>query len=168
MRSRLRGMYRLASVSRIRQSVFQGLNKLKQLKLNSNRITNVSRALLCDLVGLGRLFLMQNEISTLESGMFRDLVQLELLRLDENKLSHIVAGTFAGLSNLKEMSLSDNEIHTVDDDAFSDLVKLEYLYFFGNNSTEIDKEISDLPLNVTSYYRKSSYHRKYLSVYILV
>ncbi|XP_024893460.1 reticulon-4 receptor-like 1, partial [Temnothorax curvispinosus] len=97
---------------------------------------------------LKRLYLQQNEISALEPDTFRDLSQLELLRLYGNKLSHIVVGTFAGLSNLKDIMMSNNNIQTVDIGTFADLVKLRHLYFdgyFGDNFTEIRKELSGLP-----------------------
>lgn len=108
---------------------FDSMSKLKILKLENTRITNVDFLNSDSLQNLEHLYLIWNNITGLKKGSFSKLKNLEYLLLQNNKINKLVPGTFDGLDCLIHLDISQNplDLTSVDKAVFANLVCLRNL-----------------------------------------
>ena len=105
------------------------VDSLSKLTLNNNELNHFQLAFLNQLQNLKELYLDSNKISQINDNMFVNLRQLEVLSLRGNNirlLNNKLA--FSGLSfNLNKLNLAANQIETIDSNVLSQLSKLTEL-----------------------------------------
>ncbi|XP_078736717.1 uncharacterized protein LOC144950466 [Lampetra fluviatilis] len=95
-------------------SVPRDLNRtVSDLRLNRNKIAEVSRESLARYTELRYLDLSRNHIGRIEDSAFSAQSQLLVLRLGNNRLALVTALTFSGLPRLRELYLQANAIKSV-------------------------------------------------------
>lgn len=131
--------------------VFQGLEKLRYLTLQSNGLSQLDTQFLSS--NLIYLDLEYNNIRFITESMFRKLFSLNILDLSNNAIEHISEEAFDNLENLQRLHLeknnikrfnkrhlngvkslmfidiSNNQVEDLDDDTFDDLKFLKYLNY---------------------------------------
>jgi hypothetical protein len=85
-----------------------------------------------------RLFVNDNQITSIENGDFEGLINLEELFLGTNQITRIERGSFKGLTNLRWLALNGNQITSFENGAFEGLGNLETLYLQGNQVIELN------------------------------
>ena len=90
-------------ISFLSQGIFCGLDRLKNLNLNANRIRYIM------------------------PGVFQNMPNLEQLYLDQNRIRHLPGNMFYGLSKLKQLTLADNQIRNIDQGALNGLVHIDHI-----------------------------------------
>ncbi|KAI0209997.1 hypothetical protein LSAT2_005284 [Lamellibrachia satsuma] len=95
----------------IPQDAFKGLNQLRYLDLNNNRLTSVCTYLVSHLTRLERLYFNNNQIETIPNDAFKRLNQsLKYLYVHNNRLSSVNPALFSHLPQLRELSLRGNHL----------------------------------------------------------
>eukprot|EP00752_Nemacystus_decipiens_P012605 g11164.t1 len=113
-----------------------GLDSLKSLFLNDNKIVLPPREIFRGLKAVSTLGLSFNEISTLPLGVFDGLDELQILTLDRNSISILPKGIFDGLRKLEILYVNDNELQTFEGTILQDLGKLTSLDIKGNSGLQ--------------------------------
>ena len=109
------------------------------VKLNNNRIINVTSGVFSHLSRCSNLFLNSNRLIFIESGAFAGLQGLTYLDLSNNYISQTIElSIWNGLQYLEHLHLYDNYIDTISPRAFSSLVFLKTLHLSGNHLSEIN------------------------------
>ena len=150
----------------IKYRYFEGLIKLKLLKIRFNDIRNITNDIFKDLKSLLTLDLETNNIKYITSGAFHGLIKLKTLRLNNNKIIGLDKGTFnihnktgiyesieirnnalktikSGLfisHYIKRIDLSINNISNIERNAFN-TTQLETLYLHDNLLSNIDERV---------------------------
>ena len=114
---------------------------LLMLNLQSNKLTYISHDLFSSTLQLNYLDLRQNRLVQVYSDLFSSLEVLQILRLDDNAISTLPVGVFDPLVDLRTLDLSDNSITSLPAGVFASLDYLTTLDLSGNN-------ISTLPVGV--------------------
>ena len=128
------------------EDVFDGLGKLKKLRLVWNQLKIVIPDWFSQLPALELLDLSFNNLETIPDKSFDKLHKLNLLALSSNRLTTVSAAWFSQLTALDELYLSDNQFEFIHDDAFQTLNQLVRLELFYNSKL---KNISNLLFNRT-------------------
>ena len=98
------------NISNLPSKKFTFVNKaVTEIKLNSNKVQNVSTA------ALGQTFPM-----------------LRILSFFKNRITHIRRRNIVALQNLRFLDLGQNQIKSIENESFSRLAKLENLFLDGN------------------------------------
>ena len=92
--------------------IFLGRSRMKNLYLNSSRVTMVSNNTFLGLLDLQLLDLSHNMLQILSGLEFSDLVNLRELYLQDNKILHISEPTFRPLKSLSVLRLDNNLLTT--------------------------------------------------------
>lgn len=103
-------------ITRLETNVFLMMKKIKELRLDWNRISSLNHSL-NSLRSLEILFLNSNQLEIITESDLLGLVQLKALHLDRNKLRN-VNGAFRTLSNLRYLDLRRNRLHTLAKNSF--------------------------------------------------
>jgi len=90
----------------IEDFLFEKLDKLEILKLESNSIVSLPEKIVNANKNLVKLFLNNNSIASLDKNIFLNLWKLENLYLAMNDISEINKHTFDSLKSLRMLSLS--------------------------------------------------------------
>ena len=112
---------------------FENLAQLQMLSLYNNMLSEIQSGMFRGLIGLERLYLEYNMIHAIEQGAFNELLRLKLLRLDDNMLTRIETGVFENLSLLHILSLADNMLSEIEVGQFNGLKSLTALHLFRNS-----------------------------------
>merc|ERR1711936_815299 len=142
---------------------FSSQRKLKELRMETNKISQLGEKTFSGLGRLEVLNLAHNLIERLDNRVFRPLRKLKELNLRENRLSEIEDRALTGLSQVRVLDLSDNLLQTVPtaslaelrlgrnnikvvkDNSFSGLARLSLLHLGGNKIEKIhEKAFSQL------------------------
>lgn len=112
------------------------LNRLQQLDMGENSITEVSR-----IDFLANFMFSSNKIKIslslqISNNVLQSMGSLTQLQLDQNGISVIRDGTFNGLDNLRELNISGNSIQQLSANTFP-LVRLESLDLSNNDLTKV-------------------------------
>eukprot|EP00057_Strongylocentrotus_purpuratus_P011422 XP_011665896.1 PREDICTED: LOW QUALITY PROTEIN: leucine-rich repeat and immunoglobulin-like domain-containing nogo receptor-interacting protein 3 [Strongylocentrotus purpuratus] len=102
------------------------------LRLEFNRIENISATDFSRMVNLKRLTLYNNMISFIDTNAFQYQQDLEVLNLKYNRIRFIHCQTFRNTQKLVELSLDNNLLQSIENDTFNGLVKLNELEIDGN------------------------------------
>ena len=148
-----------------------GLVSMRKLRLDGNRIERLSgksyslseSALVLEgAVGLQRLSLASNQLTSIEPDAFDDTRSLVYLDLSHNKIDSIRKNTFENVEHLRSLlldgnllsempdiygpeyleylSLSNNQLKTVNNDSFTSIEKLKFLNLSSNHIRVIEAE----------------------------
>ena len=124
-------------------TVCQYLQQLEILKIDNNRLANVTSDILegqCEQTLL-MLNLSSNELINLPNDLFKTTNKSKTLDLRQNRLIQLCNDSFSSLTTLEILYLSDNELRTLLSDVFASLGRLHILDLSGN-------AISSLPPDV--------------------
>ncbi|XP_064637636.1 leucine-rich repeat-containing protein 24-like [Lineus longissimus] len=127
--------FKNCGIKSITQEAFFGLNDLKTLNMEGNRLTSVPFNIFHDLRALQHLYLSYNPIEELTEFAFLGLPLLETLSLEHCDIKKISPQAFIGLDRLKTLDLSYNRLNTLDSSMLRSLQtihSLSVLYIFGN------------------------------------
>ena len=122
---------------RLEPGLFDGLSRLRYLRVQGNAISTLPPSLFKDLSELRVLDLSINQLADLKPGVFDGLANLEDLRLDWNNLSKLQLGVFDGLTNLLRLTLTENQLTTLPVGLFDSLSKLDRLNLINNSLTAL-------------------------------
>merc|ERR1712209_77966 len=89
---------------------FSSQRRLKELRMQLNKISELTEKTWSGLSRLEVLDLGHNLIDKLSSKVFKPLKHLKTLNLNQNRISEIDSEAFAGLSELIVLDLSDNSL----------------------------------------------------------
>ena len=101
--------------------------KLRELRLNANRISSLHEDAFGGLTALTELSLDNNSILSLDADLFDGLTALTALRLDDNSILSLDEDTFDGLTALTALHFANNRISALDADLFDGLTALTEL-----------------------------------------
>ena len=111
---------------------FKSQGRLRDLRLNNNKISQLRHLTFAGLRSLESLDLRHNLVEVLPPDAFADLASLELLDLGKNRLGELAAGAFRGLGGLRVLRLDDNNLQAVPHEALADLASLAELHLHRN------------------------------------
>ncbi|XP_027009246.2 toll-like receptor 22 [Tachysurus fulvidraco] len=109
---------------------------LSVLRMQRNRISNLTTQMLEPCSNLTELDFGLNEISRISAPIFKAVTQLRVLRLHINKLTQ-VNNLFRNLPMLEFIDLSRNQISTLTCSDFANLTRLNSLYLFSNRISKL-------------------------------
>lgn len=131
-----------AGLESLPEVVLNGLQKLKVLDLNQNRLSTLPAGVFGSCCGeLIWLNLAKNRFAEIPSYSLRNLPLLRQLNLYGNGITNLSAGAFSGLNSLTELNLDCNLLEDIASKAFGDLARLKKLYLEGNRIVNISSEI---------------------------
>ncbi|XP_013396099.1 chondroadherin-like protein [Lingula anatina] len=122
----------------IEQTVFAGMAKLKELRLNENFLSYVPQNLPNS---LRILDLSENQIINFKDFQFAGMRNIETLRLRKSGVERIPTNSFAGLEKIKTLDLSENRISSIGKSVFGMLHKLKTLKLNDNRIGLIQTDI---------------------------
>ncbi|XP_046961650.1 protein artichoke-like [Vanessa cardui] len=123
------------------------LSKLKTLDASNNYIKNFDGNIINNIQTLAEIKLHSNRITELRTGSFRDLNNLESIDLENNQLEIIHPMAIANLPKLLSIYLNRNHIIEIPDRAFSNLSKLRIIEMQSNRLQYISiRAFENLPL----------------------
>ncbi len=127
------------------ENTFEGLSNLTQIRLTGNDFSSLDEVedLFGGLTSLQRLYLDENELSTLPEDVFDGLTALRWLYLNENDISSLDEDLFDGLTSLQRLYLNENDISSLDEDLFDGLTSLQWLYLNENDISSLDEDLFD-------------------------
>lgn len=118
-------------IGQIEPDTFQGMESLQILNLRGNLIDQLEHNSFSTLLNMEELNLGQNRIAEIKSDAFYRLHNLKILYLDDNSLNHVPAESFLPLTNLAELFIGLNSFSTLEKNAFEKLKKLTTLSLNG-------------------------------------
>ncbi|CAH1252411.1 SLITRK6 [Branchiostoma lanceolatum] len=142
-----------ANITDVENNTFAGVSSVKELSLDSNRLTHVKQTWFT--AGLGDLFMLilsNNLIKQVDPGSFMHLTKLYLLDLKNNLLQVVDPAWLFGLKHTRVMNLGSNAITSISPTSFRHL-QLTWLDLRGNDLSCLDADViqSSLPrLHVSS------------------
>ncbi|KAI1233977.1 hypothetical protein IHE44_0003682 [Lamprotornis superbus] len=140
-------------IATVREDSFQGLYKLKELVLSSNKIFHLPNTTFSQLLNLQNLDLSFNQLSSLHPELFYGLRKLQTLHLRSNSLRTIPVRLFWDCRSLEFLDLSTNRLRSLARNGFAGLIKLRELHLEHNQLTKI---------NFAHFLRLSSLHTLFL------
>ncbi|KAM6954448.1 leucine-rich repeat transmembrane neuronal protein 4 [Aplochiton taeniatus] len=117
---------------------FQGVRRLKELILSSNRISLLQNHTFSALPNLRNLDLSYNQLQALEPGHFHGLRKLQNLHLRSNTLKQIPVRTFLECRSLEFLDLGYNRLRSLTRTTFLGLFKLRQLHLEHNQFSRIN------------------------------
>lgn len=133
-----------------KNNIFQHLNKIKELHVGHNYLTNSHITFISQLTTLVVLDVSYNSITSLPSDILNNLTKLEVFNINHNRLQSIHKHAFKNLERLKFLDSSSNELIKIEEEVLSCLVTLEYLDLSSNF-------ISNLPQKLFINQKKLKY-----------
>ncbi|KAG5670974.1 hypothetical protein PVAND_001202 [Polypedilum vanderplanki] len=131
-------------------SIFIYQNKLLQLHLNNNKISDINNSTFKGLVRLETLNLRGNYIMELRNGIFLTTPNIEYLNLGQNRIALIEPETFDGLKNLKTLYLDDNILTSIPNFAFKHIPYLAELFIGLNSLNSLENDAFRNLINLAS------------------
>lgn len=116
------------------------------LDMNGNDVQQIPSRMCKYFPKLRELKIDENRLSEISDRGFEDCGEITILTMRKNKLTEIKSNAFNGLHDLQILVLDANLIQTIADDVFTNLKKLEYLYMRENSVKSIHSQaFSNLP-----------------------
>ena len=132
-------------ISQLGEKTFSGLGRLEVLNLAHNLIERLDNRVFRPLRKLKELNLRENRLSEIEDRALTGLSQVRVLDLSDNLLQTVPTAALAQLDSLAELRLGRNNIKVVKDNSFSGLARLSLLHLGGNKIEKIhEKAFSQL------------------------
>merc|ERR1711936_1461482 len=132
-------------ISQLGEKTFSGLGRLEVLNLAHNLIEKLDNRVFRPLRKLKELNLRENRLSEIEDRALTGLSQVRVLDLSDNLLQTVPTAALAQLDSLAELRLGRNNIKVVKDNSFSGLARLSLLHLGGNKIEKIhEKAFSQL------------------------
>jgi len=135
-------------ISQVGEKTFSGLGRLEVLNLGHNLIDKLGNRAFRPLRKLKELNLRQNRLSEIEDRALVGLSQVRVLDLSDNLLETLPTRALSQLDSLAELRLARNNIKMVADNSFAGLAKLALLDLSGNKIEKIHEkaftELTDL------------------------
>ena len=131
----MRGEDYIQSFGRLTQ-IPQGIpNDVNKIYLNNNEISNIDSAAFAFHFHCKNLRLDHNQLTEISKDMLTGLDALQYLSLEHNVIQYIHPAAFADLPNLKGLYLHDNELTTFPDNIFppKQMPTIEILTLHDNN-----------------------------------
>ena len=130
-------------------------NASLELKLNNNKLSNITRSPFKELVLLNSLIMTNNSISYITNNAFFGLTKLHILDISYNKLPTLPTNIFSQLINLQVLDLGWNYLVKIPSEAVAPLHSLQVLGLIGNPFTSFFlgkefKKLNNLELLVIS------------------
>ena len=100
-------------IAEISPGSFSKLNKLKVLMLNDNDIMEIYKDSLRGLSGLKSLSLARNKLIKIEAICIKTLTALEVLNLKSNNITEMGPSVFADLESIKKIFLGSNSLRNL-------------------------------------------------------
>ncbi|GMR61025.1 hypothetical protein PMAYCL1PPCAC_31220, partial [Pristionchus mayeri] len=127
------------SINDLPEGSFDGLPKLRQLRVRSNKICSLSANSLgetkssLELLDLGR-----NCLGGVPAAALRNSQRLTYLDLSSNKIAEIGNFNLMNLPRLRELTLNDNILNKIHPMAFMNVPELQFLYMRNNLISNLD------------------------------
>lgn len=126
-------------LSDISADLLAPLRRLVKLDLSVNMFSRITNSTFGkSLPSLRSLSLYRNQIDQIADGALDNLQQLRSLNLANNRLTRITAATFRNLRQLEHLNLENNQISEIDENAFLHLTNLRVLNLGGNRLKSIN------------------------------
>lgn len=116
---------------------FKEQRKLRELRLEHNKLESIGTEALLGLVGLQRLTLQHNTIARLEDGTFESASSLTELDLSYNRLRTVGPAAVRGLEALERLDLSGNRLIRVPGGGLTNLTALRHLNLTHNLLSQV-------------------------------
>ncbi|XP_017471438.1 PREDICTED: uncharacterized protein LOC108362800 isoform X1 [Rhagoletis zephyria] len=127
-------------IHELSQQFLGHLSELKGLNLTRNMLSNLTRNTFNGALKLQRLYIAHNRLRTLPFQLFQSMRDLQTLDLSNNRLFYFSDNFFALNGELREMYLQNNAMETIGKNTFHNLQKLRYLDVSENNISSIDRK----------------------------
>lgn len=131
---------------------FQGVRRLKDLILSSNRISHLDNNTFSDVPNLRNLDLSYNQVQVLQPGHFHGLRKLQNLHLRSNGLRQIFMRTFLECRSLEFLDMGYNRLRSLTRTTFLGLFRLKELHLEHNQISKINFFIFTLLTNLQVLY----------------
>jgi Leucine-rich repeat (LRR) protein len=135
---------------RLPSKTFQYQKRLKEARLNFNKISGLDADTFHGMESLQILHLQGNLIDQLEHNTFSSLLNLEELNLGQNRIAEIKSDAFYRLYNLKILYLDDNSLNHVPAESFRPLTNLAELFIGVNSFTTLEKNSFEMLKKLTT------------------
>ncbi len=116
----------------VHRSGLIGFNKIVELELSFNEISELEADTFDDLKKLEKLDLGTNKLKELHPDVFKELHNLRLLKLTVNQLETLPGGIFRNNKQIHYLDLSFNKLKKLHPDLFKELPPISYLDLAGN------------------------------------
>uniref|UniRef100_UPI0037E9B7F5 leucine-rich repeat transmembrane neuronal protein 4-like n=1 Tax=Semicossyphus pulcher TaxID=241346 RepID=UPI0037E9B7F5 len=126
------------SITAIDALAFQGVRRLKELILSSNKISHLHNNTFSAIPNLRNLDLSYNQLQSLQPGHFYGLRKLQNLHLRSNGLKQILLRTFLECRSLEFLDLGYNRLRSLTRTTFLGLFKLKELHLEHNQFSRIN------------------------------
>ncbi|XP_026109461.1 leucine-rich repeat transmembrane neuronal protein 4-like isoform X1 [Carassius auratus] len=131
---------------------FQGLRRLKELILSSNKIVQLQNGTFETVPNLRNLDLSYNQLQDLMPGHFYGLRKLQNLHLRSNNINTIPVRTFMECRSLEFLDLGYNRLRTITRTTFLGLLRLTELHLEHNQFSRINFFLFPRLLNLQALY----------------
>ncbi|XP_068128675.1 immunoglobulin superfamily containing leucine-rich repeat protein-like [Hyperolius riggenbachi] len=125
-------------------------DRLRQLTLSVNQISDLSATSFANTVEVKSLWLSYNKITTIQAGTFHSLTHLMNLDLSHNKLSNFPWGDLLTLGDLQLLNLNNNHLVAISPGTFNNSRSLRSLQLSSNHLYSLPEGIFD-PLTALSH-----------------
>lgn len=112
-------------------------NSLTQLRLDNNRIGNITSSVLTGFRHLQLLNLSRNRIELIHPDAFQDDTSLQVIDLSSNRISDLLTDTFRDNVHLRVLNLNDNELRAIPENSFAANHELEAVYISRNRLSNV-------------------------------
>ncbi|XP_041644289.1 leucine-rich repeat transmembrane neuronal protein 4 [Cheilinus undulatus] len=131
---------------------FQGVRRLKELILSSNKISHLHNNTFSAIPNLRNLDLSYNQLQALQPGHFYGLRKLQNLHVRSNGLRQIALRTFLECRSLEFLDLGYNRLRSLTRTTFLGLFKLKELHLEHNQFSRINFYIFPRLTNLQALY----------------
>ncbi|XP_034548283.1 leucine-rich repeat transmembrane neuronal protein 4 [Notolabrus celidotus] len=140
------------SINTIDALAFQGVRRLKELILSSNKISYLHNNTFSAIPNLRNLDLSYNQLQSLQPGHFYGLRKLQNLHIRSNGLKQIFLRTFLECRTLEFLDLGYNRLRSLTRTTFLGLFKLKELHLEHNQFSRINFYIFPRLTNLQALY----------------
>lgn len=140
------------SINAVDALAFQGVRRLKELILSSNKIAHLHNNTFSAVPNLRNLDLSYNQLQSLQPGHFYGLRKLQNLHLRSNGLRQIAIRTFLECRSLEFLDLGYNRLRSLTRTTFLGLFKLKELHLEHNQFSRINFFIFPRLTNLQALY----------------
>ncbi|KAL7015186.1 hypothetical protein ACKWTF_016329 [Chironomus riparius] len=137
-----------SSLKSIEKSNFEGLEKVVEVNLEKNLISNLPANVFEPLKNIKKINLNSNKISSFPSNIFASNTKLMSITAVGNVISSISDQAFKNLANLKLLFISNNQIEDLRSGTFDDCVELKILSIYSNRLRHVPENIFNKNTNL--------------------